>query len=47
MLHEGKISAEDLDLISVTDSIEEAVQIIVAAHRGEDEHELYGEEASW
>ncbi|NLU62181.1 TIGR00730 family Rossman fold protein [Rhodococcus sp. HNM0563] len=47
MLREGKISAEDLDLISVTDSIEEAVQIIVAAHRGEDEHELYGEEASW
>ncbi|MFD6857433.1 TIGR00730 family Rossman fold protein [Rhodococcus sp. NPDC060090] len=47
MLREGKISAEDMDLISVTDSIEEAVQIIVAAHRGEDEHELYGEEASW
>ena len=47
MLHEGKISAEDLDLISVTDNVEEAVQIIVAAHRGEDEHELYGEEASW
>ncbi|NLV80652.1 MAG: TIGR00730 family Rossman fold protein [Rhodococcus sp.] len=47
MARDGKISADDLDLISVTDSIEEAVQIVVDAHRSEDEHTLFGEETAW
>src|SRR5690606_3359380 len=37
MVRDGKISPGDLDLISVTDSIEEAVRIVVEAHRGEEE----------
>src|SRR5690606_31838314 len=34
MLHEGKISAEDLELLVVTDSPEEAVAVIRAAQQG-------------
>jgi uncharacterized protein (TIGR00730 family) len=34
MLEEGKISPEDLDLLFLTDSPEEAVQVILHASRG-------------
>jgi uncharacterized protein (TIGR00730 family) len=47
MVAEGKISSADFDLLTVTDSVEDAVRIIVEAHRGEDEDELYGEETPW
>ncbi|WP_241385233.1 TIGR00730 family Rossman fold protein [Rhodococcus sp. CH91] len=43
----GKISPGDLDLLFVTDSVEETVDIILEAHRGEDENELYGQEGGW
>jgi uncharacterized protein (TIGR00730 family) len=33
MLAEGKISPEDLDLMTVTDSLEQTVDIVVQAHR--------------
>ncbi|UYP20052.1 TIGR00730 family Rossman fold protein [Rhodococcus sp. Z13] len=46
MIRGGKISPKDLDLLFVSDSVEETVQIILDAHRGEDEGALYGE-ASW
>ena len=35
------------DLLYLTDSVEEAVQIVVDAHRGQDESALYGEGGSW
>ncbi|MFD6881119.1 TIGR00730 family Rossman fold protein [Rhodococcus sp. NPDC060084] len=47
MAREGKISDSDIDLLSVTDSVEEAVRIICEAHRGNEEEVLYGEETSW
>lgn len=47
LVRDRKIAAADLDLLFVTDSVEETVDIIREAHRGEDEDELYGEEASW
>ncbi len=43
----GKISPADLDLLFVTDSVEETVDIILEAHRGEDENELYGNGSGW
>lgn len=47
MIGEGRISPGDLDLLYLTDSVEEAVQIVVDAHRGQDESALYGEGGSW
>ncbi len=40
----GKISQEDVDLLHVTDDIEEAVQIVVKAQQGVDEAVLMGTE---
>ena len=37
MVREGKIFESDLDLLSVTDSVDEAVRIIREAHRGNEE----------
>lgn len=47
MVRDGKISPGDLDLLSVTDSVEEAVRIIVEAHRGEEAETLYEGNTSW
>ncbi|WP_242676910.1 TIGR00730 family Rossman fold protein [Rhodococcus sp. ABRD24] len=42
--HFGKISPGDSDLIHVTDSVEEAVRIVVDSQRGVDEAALLGDE---
>ncbi|MFD6673829.1 TIGR00730 family Rossman fold protein [Rhodococcus zopfii] len=47
MVHDGKISPGDLDLLSVTDSVEEAVRIVVEAHRGDEAESVYEENVSW
>lgn len=47
MVREGKIFESDLDLLSVTDSVDEAVRIIREAHRGNADDALFGEETSW
>ncbi|SUE17186.1 lysine decarboxylase [Rhodococcus gordoniae] len=47
LVRDGKIAAGDLDLLFVTDSVEETVSIIREAHRGEDEDELHGQESGW
>ncbi|KAA0022590.1 TIGR00730 family Rossman fold protein [Antrihabitans cavernicola] len=47
LLTSGKISAPDLDLIHVTDSVDEAVRIVVAAQHGPDEAEKLGTEDKW
>lgn len=47
LLASGKISAPDLDLIHVTDSVEEAVRIVVESQVGPDEAELLGTEDKW
>ncbi|AKE89256.1 MULTISPECIES: TIGR00730 family Rossman fold protein [Rhodococcus] len=47
MVGEGRISPSDLDLLYLTDSVEEAVQIVVDAHRGQDESALYGGGGAW
>ena len=36
VLAEGMISPEDMDLFLVTDSIDEAMEFIVAAHEGQE-----------
>ncbi|MEU5841852.1 TIGR00730 family Rossman fold protein [Rhodococcus sp. NPDC047139] len=47
LVRDAKIAPADLDLLHVTDSVEETVNIILEAHRGEDENELYGQEGGW
>lgn len=47
MVRDGKISPGDLDLLSVTDSVEEAVRIVVEAHRGDEAESVYEENVSW
>ncbi|MFZ2528992.1 MAG: TIGR00730 family Rossman fold protein [Rhodococcus sp. (in: high G+C Gram-positive bacteria)] len=47
MVRSGKISPGDLDLLSVTDSVEDAVRIVVEAHRGDDPASRYEETTSW
>ncbi|PTR30239.1 hypothetical protein C8K36_10287 [Rhodococcus sp. OK519] len=43
----GKISPGDIDLIHVTDSVEEAVQIVAQSQLGADEAALLGDEDEW
>ncbi|AOW91974.1 Rossman fold protein, TIGR00730 family [Rhodococcus sp. WMMA185] len=43
----GNISREDVDLLHVTDDVEEAVQIVVKAQQGIDEAILTGTEEKW
>ncbi|MEV0945690.1 TIGR00730 family Rossman fold protein [Rhodococcus sp. NPDC049939] len=43
----GKISREDVDLLHVTDDVEEAVQIVVKSQQGVDEAILMGTEDKW
>ncbi|WP_068163421.1 TIGR00730 family Rossman fold protein [Rhodococcus phenolicus] len=47
MVRDGKISPGDLDLLFVTDSVEEAVRIVVEAHRGDEAESVYEENVSW
>ncbi|CAM2794391.1 TIGR00730 family Rossman fold protein [Prescottella defluvii] len=43
----GKISPGDVDLIHVTDSVEEAVRIVAESQQGVDEAALLGDEDEW
>ncbi|MBM4616343.1 TIGR00730 family Rossman fold protein, partial [Rhodococcus hoagii] len=43
----GKISPGDIDLIHVTDSIDEVVRIVVESQQGVDEAALLGDEDEW
>lgn len=43
----GKISVDDVDLLQVTDSVDEVVRIIEQSQRGTDEHVLTGPEDAW
>lgn len=43
----GKISEGDVNLLHVTDSVEEAVQIVVKAQQGVDDGALAGTEDQW
>lgn len=43
----GKVSPGDIELIHVTDSIDEAVRIVVEAQQGADEAALLGDEDEW
>ncbi|MFC0454411.1 TIGR00730 family Rossman fold protein [Rhodococcus jostii] len=43
----GKISEGDVNLLHVTDSVEEAVQIVVRSQQGVDEAALLGTEDQW
>ncbi|WP_305094387.1 TIGR00730 family Rossman fold protein [Prescottella sp. R16] len=43
----GKISPGDIDLIHLTDSVEEAVRIVVDAQQGADAAALLGDEDEW
>ncbi|BAH54272.1 TIGR00730 family Rossman fold protein [Rhodococcus opacus] len=43
----GKISEGDVNLLHVTDSVEEAVQIVVKSQQGVDEAALLGTEDQW
>ncbi|GCE39827.1 TIGR00730 family Rossman fold protein [Rhodococcus sp. NPDC057014] len=45
--HGGKISEGDVNLLHVTDSVEEAVQIVVRSQQGVDEAALLGTEDQW
>ncbi len=43
----GKISPGDIDLIHVTDSVDEVVRIVVESQQGVDEAALLGDEDEW
>lgn len=43
----GRISTGDLELIHMTDSVDEAVQIVLDSEKGEDEAAELGREDSW
>ncbi|RVW02799.1 LOG family protein [Rhodococcus xishaensis] len=43
----GKISSGDFDLIHLTDSVDEAVRIVVESQQGVDEAALLGDEDEW
>ena len=47
LLGSGKISAGDIELIHVTDDVDEAVRIVVESQRGVDEAALTGTEDAW
>ena len=47
LLADGKISAPDVGLIHVTDSVDEVVRLIVESQSGADEAELLGTEDKW
>jgi uncharacterized protein (TIGR00730 family) len=47
LVESGKISESDVELLHVTDSVEEAVRIVVESQHGVDAAELMGTEEEW